>query len=115
MGEVVSQSSINRARIILGFQLRLINPDQLPPLPRPFAENIITDAIEPGRKLRLSAEAADIFVAANKCLLREIVGQRFVPTDELSLQTADGRLMTTHELGKSVVVVINENPGNEVC
>jgi hypothetical protein len=64
--EVLSQGGVNGARVLLGFELRLINPDELFPLPRFFAEAVVGDAVEPGRKLRFAREAPDVFEGFEK-------------------------------------------------
>jgi len=53
------------------------------------------------------------FYKRNESFLGQIVRQRDVAPRELSQQTANARLMTTNQLAKSVLVVINKNSGDK--
>lgn len=114
VGQIVAQSGVGRLRIMFGLQLSFIDANQLFSLTRFFAETIVSDAVEPGRKARLPAKAAKVFVGAQKGFLREIVRERDIGADELAEQTPHGRLMIPDQLRKGVVVVINKNARNEV-
>jgi hypothetical protein len=113
--EVLFQGGVNGARVLLGFELALVNPDQLFPLPRFFAEAVVGDAVKPGRKLRFAAKAPDVFEGFEEGFLGEIIGECGIAARELTEQTSDRRLMSAHKLGKRVVVIIEEDSGDEVC
>ena len=101
-------------RVELGLQLRFIDADQFLASARIFAKTIVGNPVKPGRKFRFAAEAADMLVSAQKRFLREIVGQREVCPGKLAKEASHARLMTTNQLAKSVLVVINKNSSNEV-
>ena len=84
MGEIVAQGWVSRLRIMLGLQLSFINANQLFSFTGFFAETVVSDPVEPGRKARLTAKAAEVFIGAQKSLLREIVRGRNVGPDELA-------------------------------
>ena len=111
----MSQGGVNSVGVLFGGQLRLINPDQFLPFPGFFAETIVSDPIEPGRKLRFTAEAANVFESLEKRFLREIVGQRGIAPGKLPEQTSHGRLMPPHQLREGVVIIIEKKSGDEVC
>ena len=113
--EIMAESGIDGLRIVFGFQLSFINADQLLSFPRFFPVTIVGDPIKPGRKTRFAAEAAEIFVGPQKCLLREIVRERNIGADQLAEQTSHSRLVIPDQLRKSVMVVIDKNACNEVC
>jgi hypothetical protein len=113
--EIVAQSGVGRLRIMLGFQLSFINANELFSFAGFLAETIVGDPVEPGGKTRFPAKAAEVFVSAQKRLLREIVRQRNIGADELAKQTSDAGLMISHQLRKGVVIVIEKNAGDEVC
>ena len=115
MGQIVAESGIDRLRIMFGLQLSFIDANELFSFARFFAETIVGDPIKPGRKTRFAAKAAEIFVGAQKGLLREIVRERDIGADELAEQTSHARLMIPDQLRKGVVVVIEKNAGDEVC
>jgi len=113
--EILAQSGIGRLWIMLGFQLSFINANELFSFAGFLAETIVGDAVEPGGKTRFPAKAAEVFVRAQKRLLREIVRQRNIATDKLAKQTSDAGLMISHQLRKGVVIIIKKNAGDEVC
>lgn len=113
--EIVAQSRVGRLGIMLGLQLSFINANELFSFAGLFAETIISDAVEPGRKARFPAKAAEVFIGAQKRLLREIVGERNIGADELAEQTSHARLMISHQLREGVVIIIEKNAGDEVC
>ncbi len=102
-------------RILFGFEPGFIDPDQLFPLPRFFAEAVVGDAVKPGRKFRFAAETADVLEGFEECFLGEIIGERGIGSGKLTEQTSDRRLMTPHQFRESVVVIIEEDSGDEVC
>src|SRR6478672_7374103 len=108
MHKIVSQTRIDRLRVLFGLPLFFINPDEFLSFPRVFAKTIIGDAIQPGGKFRFATEGSNVFVSADKGVLRKIVGQRDVTASELAQQSAHTRLMPTDQLAISVLVVINE-------
>lgn len=115
VGEIVAQSGVGRLRILLGLQLSFIDANELLSFAGFFAETVVSDPVEPGRKARFPAKAAEVFIGAQKGLLREIVRERDIGTDELAEQTSHARLMIPHQLRKGVVVVIEKNAGDQVC
>jgi hypothetical protein len=100
---------------MLGLQLSFINANELFSFAGFFAETVVGDPVEPGRKARFSAKAAEVFVSAQKRLLREIVRERNIGANELAEQTSHARLMISHQLRKGVVIIIEKNAGDEVC
>ena len=102
-------------RVVLTLELRLINADELLPPPRVFAVAVVGDPIKPGGELRLAAETADVLVGFKEGFLGEVIGERHVGAREISEQTTYRGLMPPHQLGKRVMVIIEKNPGDEVC
>src|ERR1700694_5746892 len=100
---------------MLGLQLSFINANELFSFAGFFAETVVSDPVEPGRKARFPAKAAEVFISSQKGLLREIVRERDIGPDELAEQTSHARLMVPHQLRKGVVIIIEKNPGDEVC
>ncbi len=115
MGKIISKSWVSGLRIVFRLQLRLIDSHKFLSFAGFFTEAVVSDPIKPGRKPRFAAETAEVFVGAQKCLLREIVRERDIGADELAEQTPDARLMIPHQLRKGVVVVIEKNARDEVC
>ena len=113
--EIMSESGINGLRIVFGLQLSFVDANEFLSFPRFFPETIVGNPVKPGRKTRLAAEAPQVFVSAEKSLLREIVGQGDVAPDQVPEQTSDTRLVIPDQLRKRVVVVINKNACNEIC
>ena len=102
-------------RIRLGFELRLIDPDQLFSFARFFAKAVVGDPIKPSGKSRFAAKATDAFISANKSVLGQIVGEGEIAAGKLAQQTSHARLMSTNQLAKSVLVVIDKNSGDKAC
>ena len=115
VGQIVAQSGVGRLRIMFAFQLSFIDANELFSFAGLFAETIVGDPVEPGRKARFSAEAAEVFVGAQKGFLCQIVRERDIGANQLAEQTSDARLMIPHQLRKSVVVVTEKNAGDKVC
>ena len=115
VSEIMSESGIDRLRIVFGLQLSFIDANQFLSFPGFFSETVIGDSIKPGRKAGLSAEAAEIFVGPQKGFLREIVRERNIRADQLAEQTSHARLMIPHQLREGMVVVIDKNTSDEVC
>ena len=113
--EILAQSRVGRLWIMLGFELSFINANELFSFAGFLAETIVSDPVEPGGKTRFPAKAAEIFVSAQKRLLREIVRERNIAADELPKQTSDARLMISHQLREGVVIIIEKNAGDEIC
>jgi hypothetical protein len=113
--EIMAKRGIDGLGIMFPFQLSFIDANQLLSFPGFFPKAIICDPIKPGGKPRFAAEAAEILVGAQKSLLREIVRERDIGTDELTKQTPDARLMIPDQLTKGVVVIIDENASDEIC
>ncbi len=115
VGEIVPQSGVGRLWIMLGLQLSFINANELLSFAGFFAKTVVRDPVEPGRKARFTAKAAEVFVGAQEGFLGQIVRERDIGADELAEQTSHARLMIPHELRKGVVVIIEKNAGDEVC
>lgn len=113
--EIVAQSGIGCLRIMLTFQLSFIDANELFSFAGFLAKTIVGDPVEPGGKARFPAKAAEVFVSAQKRLLREIVRERNIGADELAKETSDAGLMISHQLRKGVVIIIEKNAGDEVC
>ncbi len=111
----MSESGIDRLRIVFRLQLSFIDANQFLSFAGLFAETIVGDPIKPGRKPGLSAKAAEVFVSAQKGFLREIVRERNIGADQLAEQTSHARLMIPHQLREGMVVVIDKNTSDEVC
>jgi len=111
----MSESGIDRLRVVFGFQLSFIDANQFLSFPRFFPETIVGDAVKPGRKTRFAAKVPQVFVGPQKRFLREVVRERDVGADQLAEQTSHARLMIPDQLRKGVVVVINKDARNEVC
>ena len=112
--EIVPQSWIDRLRVQFALPLRLIDADQFLSFARVLAKAIVGNPIKPGRKFRLAAEAMDVLVSAQKSFLGQIVGQCEIRPGKLAQQTSHTRLMTTNQLAKRVLVVINKNSSDKV-
>ena len=93
---------------------RLINPDKLFAASRFFSETVIGDAIKPGGKASFTTKAANVFVGAQKGLLRQIIRQRQVGARKLPQETSDRRLVPTDQLTEGVLVIIDKNSSDEV-
>src|SRR5947208_7082907 len=113
MHKVMSKTRIDRLGVLFRLPLLLIDANELFQASCVLAKAIVGDPVKPGGKFRLAAEAADVFISANESFLGQIVRQRDVAPRELSQQTANARLMTTNQLAKSVLVLINKNSGDK--
>ena len=113
--EILSQGGVNGARILLGFEHGFINPDELFPAPRVFAEAVVGDAVKPRGELRFATEAADVFVRFKEGLLGQVIGERHVGACKVPEQTTYRRLMPPHELRERMLIVMEEDSGDEVC
>jgi hypothetical protein len=111
----MSESGIDRLRIVFGLELSFIDANEFLSFPRLFPKTIVGDPVEPRRKTRFAAKAPQIFVSLEKRFLREIVRERDIRPDEVAEQTSHARLVIPDQLRKGVVVVINKNARNEVC
>jgi hypothetical protein len=111
----MSESGIDGLRIVFGLELSFIDANEFLSFPRFFAETIVGDPVKPGGKSRFAAEAAQVLVSLEKRFLGEVVRERDVRPDQIPEQTSHTRLMIPDQLGKGVMVVINENARNEVC
>ena len=114
MHKVVFQTSIDSLGVNLALPLRLIDSNQFLSSAGIFAETIIGDSIQPCREPRFTAETVDVPISANERLLGQVVSQGEIAAGELTQQTTDARLMTTNQLAKSVLVVINKNSSDKV-
>jgi hypothetical protein len=111
----MSESGIDRLRIVFRFELSFIDANEFLSFPRLFPKTVVGNPIEPGRKTRFTAEAPEILVSFEKGFLRQIVRERDIRPDKVAEQTSHARLMIPDQLRKGVVVVINKNARNEVC
>jgi hypothetical protein len=114
-GEIMAESGIDGLGIMFRFQLSFIDANQFLSFPGFFPETVVGDPVEPGRKTRFPAKAAEVFVSPQKSLLGEIVRERNIGADQLAEQTPDARLVVAHQLGERVVVILEKNTGDEVC
>ena len=112
--EIVAQSRVGRLGIMLGLQLSFINANEFFSFAGFLAETIVGNPVEPGRKARFPAKTAEVFIGAQKRLLREIIRERNIGANELAEQTSHARLMISHQLREGVVVIIEKNAGDEV-
>jgi hypothetical protein len=113
--EIMAESGIDSLRIMFGLQLSFIDANEFLSFARFLAETIVGDPIKPGREAGLAAKTSEVFVDAQKSLLREIVRERNIGADKLAEQTSHARLMIPDQFRKGVMVVIEKNAGNEVC
>ena len=111
----MSKSRVNRLRIMFARQLSFIDANEFLSFPRFLPETIVGNPVKPGGETRFAAKASEVFVGAQKRLLREVIGERDIAPDELAEQTSDTRLVITNQLRKGVVIVIDKNACNEVC
>ncbi len=112
--EIVFQGRVDGLRILLGLEARFVDPDQFLSFAGLFAETIIGDAIKPGGKFRLAPKAADVFVSAQESFLSQVVRESEVGAGKLPEKTAHGRLVIAHQFGEGVVVVVDQDPRNEI-
>src|SRR3954447_17988128 len=103
----MAESRIDGLWIVFCRKLSFIDANKFLSLPRFFPETIVGDPVKPGRKTRFPAEAAEVFVGAQKCFLREIIGERDIASHQIAEQTSHTRLVIPDQLRKGVVVVIN--------
>ena len=111
----MAESGVDGLRIVFRRELSFIDANQLLSFPRFFPETVVGDPIEPGRKTRFAAEAAQVLVSLEKGFLRQVVRERDICPNQMAEQTSNARLMIPDQLRKGVVVVINKNARNEVC
>ena len=113
--EIMAKSGIDGLRIVFGLQLSFIDANELLSFPRFLPETVVGNPVKPGRKPRLPAEASEVLINTQKCLLRKIVRKREIAPNELAEHPSHTRLVISHQLGKSVVVIIDKNASDEVC
>ena len=111
----MSKSWVNRLRIMFPFELSFIDANEFLSFPRFLPETIVGNPVKPGRKSGFAAKAPEVLVGAQKCFLRQVVGEGNIAPDKLTEQTSDTRLVITNQLRKGVVIVIDKNACNEVC
>ena len=114
MHEIVFQGRVGGLWVLLGRELCFIDSDQFLSFAGLLAETVIGDAIQPGGKLRFTPKAADVFVSAQKSFLCEIICQCEIASRELSEQAPDRGLVIADQLGKGVVIIVNQDPCNEI-
>jgi len=110
----MSESGIDRLRIVFGLELSFIDANEFLSFPRFFPETIVGNPIKPGRETSFAAETAEVLVSPQKRFLGEVVRQRNIGADQLPEQTSHARLMISDQFRKSVVVVIDKDACNEV-
>ena len=113
--EILAQSGIGCLRIMLSLQSSFIDANELFSFAGFLAETIVGDPIQPGRKTRFPAKAAEVFIGPQKGLLREIVRERNIGANQLPEQTPNARLMIPDQLPKGVVVILKKNASDEIC
>jgi hypothetical protein len=111
----MSESGIDRLRIVFGLELSFIDANEFLSFPRFLPKTVVGNPVKPRRKTRFAAEAAQVFVCLEKGFLREVVREGNIRPDKVAEQTSHARLMIPDQLRKGVVVVINKNARNEVC
>jgi hypothetical protein len=94
--------------------LFLVDSHKLLPAARIFSKTIVSDPVKPRGKARFTAKAANVFIRAQECVLRQIVRQSNVRSSELTEQTAHGGLMPSNQFTESVLVVIDKNSRDKV-
>src|SRR5205814_10705958 len=92
MHKIVYQTGIDSPRIVLRLQLLLIHADKLFAAARILAKTVVSDSVKPCRKSRFTTKAPDVLVNAQKCFLRQIVGEGDICTCELPKQTAHAQI-----------------------
>ena len=112
--QIVSQTGINRLRVVFHLQLLLIQTHHLFAAASIFAKTVVRNPVQPRRKSRLAAETADIFIGAKKSFLSQIIRQSQIGARELPQQPTHAGLMPAHKFRKSVVIVIDKNARDEI-
>lgn len=100
--------------ILLSMQDLFIDSHQLFAAPRVLTEDIIGDPVEPCREPCFPPKTADVLVGAQKGFLGQIIGQGEICAGKLTQQTADARLMPPDQFTESMLVLVDQNPGDEV-
>lgn len=111
----MAESGVGGLGIRGRLQLSFIDANELFSFASLFPETIVGDPVEPGRKTRLPAKAAEVLVSPEKSLLGQVVRERNVGSDELPEKTSHARLVIPHQLSKGVVVISDKNTSDEVC
>lgn len=101
-------------RILLPLDLFLVDSHKFLPAARIFSKTIVSDSVKPRGKACFTAKAANVFIRAQECLLRQIVRQSNVRSSKLTEQAAHGGLMPSNQLTESVLVVIDKNSRDKV-
>ena len=114
-GQIVAKSGVGGLRIMFCLQLSFIDANEFLSFASLFAKAVVSDPVEPRRKTRLAAEAAEILVRAQESFLGQIVREGDIRPDQLAQQTAHARLMISDQLRKGVVIVIKKDSSDEVC
>ncbi len=86
--EIMSESGIDRLRVMFGFELSFIDANEFLPFPRLFPKTVVGNPVQPGRKTRFTPKAAQIFISLEKGLLREVVRERDIRPDKVAEQTS---------------------------
>ena len=115
VGQILAKTWLRARWRGFGRKLGLIDSNQILATPGIFPKAVIGNSVEPGRKPRFSPKAPQIAICLKKSFLRQIVRERKIGADQLAEQTSDTRLMIADQLRKSVVIIIEENSGDEVC
>ena len=112
--QIVAQTRIDCLRIVFALQLLFVNADEFLTFARVLTKTVVSDPVKPGGETRLSPKAAQVFIGAQKRLLREIIGQTNVAASELAKETAHSRLMISNQLCECVMIVIKKGPSNKL-
>lgn len=76
-------------------------------------EDVPGNAVEPGGKFRLLAKLGEAKPGAKKRFLSQVVGEKRVAADKTSKHRTDTALMSSHERGEGVPVVLGTDASNE--
>src|SRR6201987_1563083 len=113
--QIVAQGGVSCLWVMLGLQLSFINANQFLSFSCFLSKTIVGNAVEPGGKSGLATEAAKVLVSAQKCFLSKVIRKEDIAPNKLAEHASHTRLVIPHQLGKSVVVVIDKNTSDEVC
>jgi hypothetical protein len=113
--QIMTKGGVSCLWVMLGFQLSFINANEFLSFARFLSKTVVSDPVKPCRKAGLAAEAAKVLVGAQECLLGKIICQGDVAPDKLTEHASHTRLMISHQLAKSVMVVINKYTSDKVC
>jgi hypothetical protein len=111
----VSQTRIGHLGIVLRLELFFVDSHKFLPSARIFSKTIVGDPVKPRGEACFATKTTDVFIGAQKGLLRQIVRQSDVRSGKLTQQTAHGGLMPSDQLTESVLVIIDKDSRDQVC